>query len=38
MADHVPSQAKFVGWLALVLMGLAILAALLVAIAAMNAG
>ena len=38
MADQVPSQAKFVGWLALALMGVALLAALFVGIAAMTAG
>jgi hypothetical protein len=38
MADHVPSQANFVGWLALVLMIFAIGAALFVLLAASMAG
>ena len=38
MADHVPSQANFVGWLALVLMGVALAFALFVLIAATTAG
>lgn len=37
MADHVPSQATFVGWLALVLLAAAVLSALFVGYAAMSA-
>ena len=33
MADDIPSQGRFIGWLALGLMGVAILAALTVLIA-----
>jgi len=33
MADEVPSQGRFIGWLALVLMGIAIIAAATVLIA-----
>ncbi len=37
MSDQVPSQANFIGWLAVVLGAVAVLAALLVLIAAMSA-
>lgn len=36
MADNVPSQANFVGWLALALMAVAIIVALFVTFAGMS--
>jgi hypothetical protein len=38
MADQVPSQASFIGWLALGLIGFALAAALFVAYAAATGG
>jgi hypothetical protein len=38
MADNVPSQANFIGWLAMGLMVFAVVAALVVLIAAATAG
>ena len=38
MADQVPSQASFIGWLALVLMGVTLAFAAFVLIAASTAG
>jgi hypothetical protein len=38
MADQIPSQARFIGWLALALIGFALAVALFVAYAAATGG